>query len=231
MAHNHNGQVDSVEASTSNSLKETFNNGLFKENGLFVSVLGLCPALAVTNTFEGALGMGLLVLLVLVATNTTISLIRNLIPNVIRIPVFVVIIASEVTVFQMLVNAFLPDLASTLGVFISLITVNCVVFGRAEAFASKNDVKHSALDGAGVALGYAIAITVIGFVREFIGTGAIKLGFILPLGFQTTLDTGLGKYAFSLLTQSPGAFLVLGLALALIVVVQNVQKEKKGGSK
>ncbi len=211
------------------SLWETFTKGILKENGLFVMVLGLCPALAVTATFEGAFGMSILVVLVLTLTNVTVSAIRHLVPNAVRIPIYVIIIATEVTVLKMLVDAFAPDLAKELGVFIALITVNCIILGRAESFASKNNVVRSALDGLGVALGFGLALSVIGFVREFFGTGVIVLGKTLPLGFEHTVfqNLGLGEYAFSILVQPPGAFLVIGFLLAGITAF----RQRKGAKK
>lgn len=211
------------------TLWEIFTKGILKENGIFVMVLGLCPALAVTATFEGAFGMGILVVLVLTMTNTSVSLIRKVVPDTVRIPVYVIIIATEVTIMKMLVDAFAPALAQELGVFIALITVNCVVFGRAESFASKNTVLRSMLDGIGVGLGFGLSLVTIGFFREFLGTGTIVLGKTLPLGFETVLLSGLGldQYAFRVLVQPPGAFLVIGLILAIITVI----RQKKGAKK
>ena len=198
-------------------LLQIFTKGLWKENGIFVMALGLCPALAVTATFEGAFGMGILVMLVLTATNISVSAIRKFVPDTVRIPTYVIIIATEVTVLKMMVDAFAPDLANVLGVFIALITVNCIVFGRAESFASKNSVLKSMLDGLGVAIGFAFALSMIGFLREFIGTGAIKIGYTLPLGFKYTLfgNTVLSDYALSVLVNPPGAFLTIGVLLGI----------------
>jgi electron transport complex protein RnfE len=214
---------------TEPTLWEIFTKGILKENGIFVMVLGLCPALAVTATFEGAFGMGILVVLVLTMTNTSVSLIRKVVPDTVRIPVYVIIIATEVTIMKMLVDAFAPALAQELGVFIALITVNCVVFGRAESFASKNTVIKSMLDGTGVGIGFGLSLMTIGFFREFLGTGTIVLGKTLPLGFEATLFSGLGlgQYAFRVLVQPPGAFLVIGLILAVITVI----RQKKGAKK
>jgi len=211
------------------SLMDIFTKGIFKENALFIMVLGMCPALAVTATFEGAFGMGVLVLLVLTMTNITISSIRKLVPNTVRIPIYVIIIATEVTILKMLVDAFAPALATELGVFIALITVNCIILGRAESFASKNNVLRSMLDGLGVSIGFALALSVIGFFREFLGTGVIVLGKTLPLGFEYTLfqNWGLDKYAFTILAQSPGAFLVIGFLLAGITAFQQRKGAKK----
>lgn len=211
------------------SLWEIFTKGIWKENGIFVMVLGLCPSLAVTSSFEGALGMGILVVLVLMMTNTSVALIRKVVPDTVRIPVYVIIIATEVTILKMLVDAFAPALASELGVFIALITVNCVVFGRAESFASKNTVLRSFLDGIGVGLGFALSLVIIGFFREFLGTGAIVLGKTLPLGFEYTVfeGLGLGKYAFQVLVQPPGAFMVIGIILAIITASKQAKGAKK----
>ena len=211
------------------SLWETFAKGILKENGLFVMVLGLCPALAVTATFEGAFGMSVLVVMVLTLTNISVSAIRKLIPNAVRIPVYVIIIATEVTILKMLVDAFAPDLAQELGVFIALITVNCIILGRAEAFASKNNVTRAALDGLDVAIGFGLALSIIGLVREFFGTGMIVLGKTLPLGFEYTIfqNAGLDRFAFSVLAQPPGAFLVIGFLLAGITAF----RQRKGAKK
>lgn len=211
------------------TLWDVFTKGIWKENGIFVMVLGLCPALAVTSTFEGAFGMGILVVLVLAMTNTSVSLIRKVVPDTVRIPVYVIIIATEVTILKMLVDAFAPALATELGVFIALITVNCVVFGRAEAFASKNNIPRALLDGIGVGLGFGLSLTMIGFFREFLGTGSIVLGKTLPLGFEYTVfeSLNLGQYAFSILVQPPGAFLVIGLILAIITASKQAKGAKK----
>ncbi|MDY0074896.1 MAG: electron transport complex subunit RsxE [Acholeplasmataceae bacterium] len=211
------------------SLWDIFTKGIWKENGIFVMVLGLCPALAVTSTFEGAFGMGILVILVLSMTNTSVSLIRKVVPDTVRIPVYVIIIATEVTILKMLVDAFAPALATELGVFIALITVNCVVFGRAESFASKNSVPKALLDGIGVGIGFGISLMMIGFFREFLGTGTIVLGKTLPLGFEYTVfeTLGLSKYAFAVLVQPPGAFMVIGIILAIITAA----RQKKGVKK
>lgn len=211
------------------SLMDIFTKGFWKENGIFIMVLGLCPALAVTSTFEGAFGMGILVMIILTLTNTSVSAIRKLVPDTVRIPTYVIIIATEVTVLKMVVDAFAPALAAELGVFIALITVNCVVFGRAEAFASKNKVIPSMLDGLGVAIGFLIALSMIGFARELFGTGMIQLGQVLPLGFEYTVlgNAGLDKYALSVLVAPPGAFLVIGFILAFITA----RKQAKKGAK
>ncbi len=210
------------------SLWSTFTKGIWKENGVFVMVLGMCPALAVTTTLEAGFGMGLLVFVILTISNLVVSSIRNFVPSTVRIPSYVIIIATEVTAMQMLVDAFAPDLSASLGVYLALIVVNCIILGRAEAFASKNKVFPSILDGMGTALGFTLALTIIGFVREFFGTGVIKLGYVLPLGFQTELFTswGLQEYGLALLVQPPGGFLIIGLLLAIFTARTNAKKIK-----
>ena len=194
-------------------------NGIFKENNVLVMMLGLCPALAITTTFENGLGMGLLLTLVLIMTNSTISALRKVIPNQVRIPIYIVIIATEVTIVSMLTKAFAFELSQTLGVFIPLITVNCIVFGRAEAFAAKNSVGKSAIDAIGAGLGAMLALVIAGLFREVVGTGTFSLGKTLPLGFSFTLNL-FPKYAIPLFAQAPGAFIVLGAMLAITVMLK-----------
>ena len=216
------------KADAPESLMDVFSKGIIKENGLFVMVLGMCPALAVTATLEGAFGMGILVIMILTMTNITVSSIRNVVPNTVRIPIYVIIIATEVTVVKMLVDAFAPALAAELGVFIALITVNCIILGRAESFASKNNVLRSMLDGLGVSIGFGLALTLIGLFREFFGTGMLVLGKTLPLGFEYTLfeNAGLDAYAFGVLVQPPGAFLMIGFLLAGMVAIRQAKGAK-----
>lgn len=214
------------------SLGAVFSKGLIKENPIFISLLGLCPALAVTTSFEGAFGMALLVIIILTITNIIISAIRNFIPDEIRIPVYIVVIATIVTVIQMLVQAFVPALYSTLGVFIALITVNCIILGRAEAFASKNGVVKSIFDGLGMGLGFGLAIMLVGFIREFFGTGTIIIGKVFTFIPEFSLipyaeDSNVPRYFISVLTTAPGAFIVMGLLLALLVFIQDKRGAKK----
>lgn len=210
------------------SLFETFTKGIVKENSIFVMALGLTPALAVTTSFEGAFGMGILVFLVLTLTNLIISLTRNIIPNEIKILVYVMIIATEVTILKMLVDAFLPALASELGIYIALITVNMIILSRAETVASKHKIMPSILDALGVAMGFLLSLSIIGFLRELIGTGKIELGQLLPLGFEVSLfDTlGLSNYALDVFVQPPGAFFIVGLLFALFVSVKQKKEAK-----
>ena len=210
------------------SLMETFSKGIVKENSVFVLALGLTPALAVTTSFEGAFGMGMLVFLVLTLTSLIISTVRNLIPSDIKILVYVIIITTEVTILKMLVDAFLPALGSQLGIYIALITVNMIILSRAETVASKHKIMPSIFDAFGVALGFLLSLSIIGFLRELIGTGKIELGQLLPLGFEVSLfDTlGLSSYAFDVFVQPPGAFLIVGLLFALFVSVKQKKEAK-----
>ena len=178
--------------------------GVIKDNPTFVLVLGMCPTLGTTTSAENGFGMGVATMAVLIMSNIVISLIKNVIPDKVRIPAFIVVIASFVTVIQMLMQAFVPLLYASLGVFIPLIVVNCIILGRAEAFASKNGVFDSALDGVGIGLGFTLSLTVIGAVREVLGSGAI-------FGY----DLGIGNYMPLVFVLAPGAFLVLGFLMVL----------------
>lgn len=201
--------------------KDIFLTGIFKENAIFVMMLGMCPALAVSSSFESAFGMGIMVVIVLVMTNVIISALRKLIPNDVRIPAYIVIIATAVTSLKMFVDAFAPDLAMSLGIFIPLITVNCIVLGRAESFASKNTVVDSFFDGLGSALGFAMSITIIALFREILGKGSLTLGALLPLGFETTITMIPKDFVLSILVQPVGAFLIIGILLASLTAYQN----------
>jgi len=177
--------------------------GFIKENPTFVLVLGMCPTLATTTSAMNGLEMGLATLFVLVLSNIAISLIAPLVPDKVHIPVYIVVIATFVTVLQLLMQAYVPDIYSTLGLFIPLIVVNCIVLGRAEAFANKNSVLDSALDGLGIGIGFTLSLTVIGIVREILGSGSVFGCKFLP---------GDGILAF---VMAPGAFLVLGYLMVL----------------
>lgn len=184
---------------------QTFTKGFFKENPTFVLLLGMCPTLGVTTSAINGLGMGLATAFVLVLSNLAISLVANLIPDKIRIPGFIVIIAAFVTVVDMCMAAYLPSLHESLGLFIPLIVVNCIVLGRAEAFAAKNNALASMFDGIGMGLGFTIALTLLGAVREFLGTGKIFDLTILP-----------EEYGMLVFVLAPGAFIALGYLIALI---------------
>lgn len=198
--------------------------GILKENPLFVTLLGTCPALATTTSVEAAIGMGILFTFVLIGSNIVISLIRKITPSEVKIPVYIVVIATFVTIVKMLSQAFLPELYSTLGVFISLIVVNCIVLGRAEAFASKNKVFDSFLDAISNGIGYTLAIVIIAFVRELLGTGGVTFGKILTF-IPYFSFTPLKDYAISIFTMPTGGFLVLGGCLAVIACINNHKQE------
>ena len=178
-------------------------NGLVKNNPTFVLVLGMCPTLATTTSAMNGLEMGLATVFVLILSNIFISLIAPAVPDKVRIPVYIVVIATFVTLLQLLMQAFVPDVYNTLGLFIPLIVVNCIVLGRAEAFANKNSVADSALDGIGIGIGFTLSLTVIGIVREILGSGSIFGWKFIP---------GDGILAF---VMAPGAFLVLGYLMVL----------------
>ena len=182
---------------------KNFTKGLIKENPVFVLLLGLCPTLGVTTSAINGLGMGLATTFVLVMSNLVVSLIKNFIPDKVRIPSFIVIIASFVTIVELLMQSYAPALFEQLGLFIPLIVVNCIVLGRAEAFASKNGIGASVIDGLGMGLGFAFALTILGGVRELLGSGAI---------FNIKLIPGDLMLVFVL---APGAFIALGYLIAL----------------
>lgn len=182
-----------------------FTKGFFKENPVFVLLLGMCPTLGVTSSAINGLGMGLATTFVLMMSNIVISLVSGLIPGKVRIPSYIVIIASFVTVVELSMQAYLPALYNSLGLFIPLIVVNCIVLGRAEAFASKNGVFSSMIDGLGIGLGFAFALTLLGSIREFLGSGKMFGITIYPENY--------GMLVFVL---APGAFIVLGYLIALI---------------
>ena len=180
-------------------------NGIIKENPTFVLLLGMCPTLGTTSSALNGMSMGLATTFVLVCSNVVISLIKNLIPDMVRIPAFIVVIASFVTALQMCMQAFVPDIYATLGLFIPLIVVNCIILGRAEAFASKNGVVPSFFDGVGMGLGFTIALTVLGAVREILGTGKI-------FGLEVWPE----DYGMLMFVLAPGAFIVLGYLIAIV---------------
>ena len=186
-----------------------FSRGILKENPVLVLILGTCPTLATTGTVDGAIGMGLAALAVLVCSNVFISLLRNIIPSTMRIPCYIVIIAGFVTIVKMIVQAYMPDLYATLGVYLDLITVNCIILGRAEMFAGKNPVVKSALDGLGMGIGFTIALGAMALVREVLGNATFA-GTPIPF---------LENYKIEFLTKAPGGLLVYGLLIALVYVI------------
>ncbi len=192
---------------------KTFTKGLIKENPILVLLLGCCPTLATTTSAINGMSMGLATTFVLIMSNLVISLLKNFIPDKVRIPCFIVVIASFVTVVELVMRAYVPDIYETLGLFIPLIVVNCIVLGRAEAFASKNPVWPSILDGAGMGLGFTFALTVLGSIREILGSGSIFNLRFLPEDAQTIL----------IFVLAPGAFIALGY---LIAIVNRLKKTK-----
>lgn len=206
--------------------RELLSQGLWRNNPTIVQLLGLCPLLAVSNTATNALGLGLATLLVLVCTNTMISLFRRQIPHEIRIPIYVMIIATTVTAVQLLMNAYTYSLYQSLGIFIPLIVTNCIVIGRAEAFASKNNVMHAAFDGFAMGLGMTLSLFVLGALREIIGNGTLFDGIHLLLGdWAKSLRIEFFHNDSNLLLAilPPGAFIGLGIILA----VKNVLESRK----
>ena len=203
-----------------NKCVERIYNGLIKENPTFVLTLGMCPTLAVTTSAINGIGMGLSSTVVLVMSNLLISLLRKVIPDGVRMPAFIVIVASFVTVVQFLMQGYLPSLYDSLGIYIPLIVVNCIILGRAEAYASKNPARPSAFDGLGMGLGFTCAITILGAIRELIGAGTI-----LSTGSSALVDfTNYGFTPASIFILAPGAFFVLAMCIA----VMNRIKRKHG---
>ena len=180
-------------------------NGIIKENPTFVLLLGMCPTLGTTSSALNGMSMGLATMFVLICSNIVISALKNLIPDMVRIPAFIVVIATFVTVVQMCMEAFVPALYASLGLFIPLIVVNCIVLGRAEAFAAKNGIIPSALDGLGMGLGFTLALTLLGAARELLGTGRL---FSLPLMPE--------EYGSLIFVLAPGAFIALGYLVAIV---------------
>lgn len=181
------------------------SNGIVKENPTFVLMLGMCPTLATTTSAINGLSMGLATMFVLICSNLVISLIKKITPDMVRIPVFIVVIASFVTILQMVMQAYVPDIYSTLGLFIPLIVVNCVILGRAEAFAAKNGPIESLMDGIGIGLGFTLGLTLLGICREFLGAGSIFGVTLLP-----------ETYNMLMFVLPPGAFITLGYLVALV---------------
>ena len=199
-----------------NELSKIFSAGIFKENPIFVLFLSLCPALGVTTSVENAIGMGVGILLVMTMSSVVVSLIRKVIMNEVRLPVFIVIIASLTTVLQMFMQAFTIDLYNAMKVFIPLIAVNCIIMGRAESFASKNGIFKSILDALGMGIGLTMSLILIGFFRELLGTGAISGFQIIPV-----------EFTIPLFTTSVGSFLTFGFLAGLIAVYSNHKKDIK----
>lgn len=184
-------------------------NGIVTENPMFVLMLGMCPTLGTTSSAMNGLGMGVATMFVLICSNVVISMIKNLIPDMVRIPAFIVVIAGFVSMLQMIMQAYVPALYASLGLFIPLIVVNCIVLGRAEAVAAKKGVLHSALDGVGIGLGFTLGLTLLGMVRELLGTGKVFNLMLFP-----------ENYGALLFVLAPGAFIALGYLIALANKIQ-----------
>ncbi|GAA0120844.1 MAG: electron transport complex subunit E [Clostridium argentinense] len=197
-------------------LIERLKSGIITDNPVFVQVLAMCPTLAVTSSVKNAIGMGLAATAVLIGSNAVISMLRKLIPDKIRIPAFIVVIASFVTLIQFLVQAYLPELYKSLGIFIPLIVVNCIILGRAEAYASKNSVISSIFDAIGMGLGFTVALTILACIRELLGSGTIYGVQILPSSYEP----------MGIMQLAPGAFITLGIILAVMNQIK-ISKEKK----
>ncbi len=209
------------------SLKSIFKDGVLTSNPLFVSMLGLCPALAITDKVMNAVGMTFAFFFVLLLSNVVISLLRKVIPNEIRIPIYIIIVATFVTCVALLMEAYTPSLYTELSTFINLIVVNCIILGRAEAFASKNSVGASAMDAVGQSLGYGLGLFVIAFIREVLGTQSLTFSnpFNASQSFTVKLLT---DFKLNLFTSSAGAFITLAIVLAVISAISSRKTAKKG---
>ncbi len=204
------------------SIRAVFMNGILRENPIFRLLLGMCPTLAISTAVSQGIGMGLASTFVLVSSNLVISLLRNVIPEKVRIPSFVVVIATFVTIVDLLMKAFLPELSKSLGVYIPLIVVNCIIFARAEAFASKNTPLRAIVDGFGMGAGFTLAITLLSAVREVIGSGTF-------LGMQVMPET---YQPMAIIIRPPGGFLTLGILLVLVnAAVKAFEKRKEAKAK
>lgn len=189
-----------------NKYLERLHNGIIKENPIFIMMLGMCPTLAVTTSATSGLGMGISTLVVLIMSNLVISLVRKIIPDQVRLPAYIVIVASLVTVVQLLMQAYLHSLYETLGIYIPLIVVNCIILGRAEAYASKNEPLLAVFDGLGMGLGFTVALVIIASVRELLGSGCLFGVRVMPQVFEP----------IAIFVKAPGAFLVLGIIVAIM---------------
>lgn len=208
-----------------NSKLQIISNGIFAQNPTFRLVLGMCPTLAITTSAFNGLGMGIAATLVLICSNALVSLLRKVIPDKVRIPAYVLIIATLVTLLEMVLKKFVPTLYSALGIYLPLIVVNCIILARAEAFASSNKVGDSILDGLGMGLGFTLALTLIGFIRELLGNGTIagtlgSLSFKLPLGSAS-------NYSLKFFVLPAGGFMTLGLLMAAVNAITDHRAKKK----
>ncbi len=201
-----------------------FTKGIIKENPTFVIMLGLCPTLAVSTKLIYGIGMGIAATIVLLGSNTIISLIKNFIPDKIRIPSYIIVIATFVTIVDYLLQAYVPPLHKALGIFIPLIVVNCIILGRAEAFASKNNVINSILDALGIGLGFTLALAVIALIREILGAGTITLK-MLDYGWVWKIK---GFHPMSIMILPPGAFITIGILMGIFNHYKNKASKKEG---
>ena len=202
-------------------LLSELTRGIIKENPTFRLVLGMCPTLALTTTLENAIGMGVACIFVLICSNAAISALRNIIPSAVRIPCYIVVIAAFVQVVDLLMQAYTPALAESLGIFIPLIVVNCIILGRAEAYASKNSVLYSVADGLGMGIGFTLALSIIAAIREFLGNGSVTVWGDIAI-------QNIHNHAMVLVVLPAGGFITLGLILAFINNLQAVAALKKG---
>lgn len=212
--------IEKQERLTAKKFWQEFAKGIVVTNPVFVLVLGLCPTLAVSNSLNNALGMSAGVIFVLLGSNIIISLIRRITPNLVRIPVFIVVIATFVTILSLVFEAYLPPLYESLGIYLPLIVVNCIILGRAEVFASKNPVILSIADGLGVGVGFTLSLIIVSFLRELLGTGALEV-----FGKQLFSIPVLAENPMSVFILPPGAFIVLGLLLALFRMIGVLKNE------
>lgn len=214
------------------SLGSIFKEGIFSGNPLFVQMLGFCPALAITNSVMNAVGMTMAFTFVLILSNIVISAIRKIVPDEIRIPIYIIIVATFVTCVSLLMQAFMPALYDSLATFVNLIVVNCIILGRAEAFASKNKIVPSIIDAIGQSLGYGLALFIMAFIREFLGTQSITLSNPFDSTQSVTLDL-LTDFKISFFTSSAGAFITMAIILAVIAAIKQSKenKAKKGDAK
>lgn len=212
--------IEKQERLTAKKFWQEFAKGIIITNPVFVLVLGLCPTLAVSNSLNNALGMSAGVIFVLLGSNIIISLLRKVTPNLVRIPVFIVVIATFVTILSLVFEAYLPPLYESLGIYLPLIVVNCIILGRAEVFASKNSVVLSIADGLGVGIGFMLSLIIVSFLRELLGTGTLEV-----FGKQLFSIPILAESPMSVFILPPGAFIVLGLLLALFRMIGVLKNE------
>lgn len=209
-----------------NSKLKIVSNGIFEQNPTFKLVLGMCPTLAITTSAFNGFGMGIAATLVLICSNALVSLLRKVIPDKVRIPAYVLIIATLVTLLEMVLKKFVPTLYSALGIYLPLIVVNCIILARAEAFASSNKVGDSILDGLGMGLGFTLALTLIGFIRELLGNGTIFAGTLGNLSFGLSLGAA-QKYSLKFFVLPAGGFMTLGLLMAAVNAITDSKAKKK----